>query len=141
MTWEMIELKEGEPVVFLAVHALRWRQEWGEPAAGFVQSEVDIDALQAENERLREEMAAHMGTSYLIGDLLAAVEEYATELDKYVDELADVDARADRLQAENERLRSLLSFALMNEDKFTEFDTDGVKARWIIKVEDAMKGG
>ena len=52
MTWEMIELKEGEPVVFLAVHALRWRQEWGEPAAGFVQSEVDIDALQAENERL-----------------------------------------------------------------------------------------
>ena len=86
-------------------------------------------------------MAAHMGTSYLIGDLLAAVEEYATELDKYVDELADVDARADRLQAENERLRSLLSFALMNEDKFTEFDTDGVKARWIIKVEDAMKGG
>ena len=53
MTWEMIELKEGEPVVFLAVHALRWRQEWGEPAAGFVQSEVDIDALQAENERLR----------------------------------------------------------------------------------------
>ena len=53
-------------------------------------------------------MAAHMGTSYLIGDLLAAVEEYATELDKYVDELADVDARADRLQAENERLRDAL---------------------------------
>ena len=50
-------------------------------------------------------MAAHMGTSYLIGDLLAAVEEYATELDKYVDELADVDVRADRLQAENEDLQ------------------------------------
>jgi len=38
--WKLIENpKEGEPVVFLGVHALRWRPEWGEPKIAF----VDID--------------------------------------------------------------------------------------------------
>lgn len=56
MCYEMIELKEGEPVVFLGVHALRWNwQEWGEPKVGFIDCDCHekVEELQAENERLR----------------------------------------------------------------------------------------
>lgn len=37
--WKLIELVEGVPVVYVGVHALAWRSEWGEPAVGFVRNE------------------------------------------------------------------------------------------------------
>lgn len=42
--WKLIEpLEDGVPVVFVGVHALRWRPEWGEPRVGFIQAD-DNDA-------------------------------------------------------------------------------------------------
>lgn len=35
--FKMIELEEGVPVQFLAVYALHWRPEWGEPEYGFIE--------------------------------------------------------------------------------------------------------
>ena len=37
--WKMVELVEGEPVVYVGVHALRWQSEWGEPRVGFIQAD------------------------------------------------------------------------------------------------------
>jgi len=56
--WKLIENpQENEPIVFLGVHALRWRPEWGEPAVAFVDVDGDeLDCLIAENKRLREEL-------------------------------------------------------------------------------------
>lgn len=36
--YRRVELVEGQPVQFLAVYALRWQPEWGEPQAGFVEA-------------------------------------------------------------------------------------------------------
>lgn len=47
--WEKVELKEGEPVVYLGVYATRWQQDWGKPTVGFIQA--DNDALIADKER------------------------------------------------------------------------------------------
>ena len=33
--WKMVELKEGNELVFVGVHAVAWKQEWGEPKVGF----------------------------------------------------------------------------------------------------------
>ena len=40
-----IELKEGEPVTWVGVHAVRWRSEWGEPTEGFTELEGEERAL------------------------------------------------------------------------------------------------
>jgi len=55
--YRRIELKEGEPVLFVGVHILRWRfDEWGEPTAAFVEAEPDDkDATIAQ---LRAQLAA-----------------------------------------------------------------------------------
>jgi len=42
MLYKWVELVEGEPVLFVGVHILRWRfDEWGEPTAAFVEAEPD----------------------------------------------------------------------------------------------------
>lgn len=56
--WKIIEpIKDGDEVVFVGVHAVKWRSEWGEPRVGFVrdnETEQELTALKAENEKLRE---------------------------------------------------------------------------------------
>lgn len=47
--YKMVKLEEGTPVQFLAVYALRWQPEWGEPAYAFVVAGVDETTI----ERLR----------------------------------------------------------------------------------------
>lgn len=40
--WKLIQgedLKDGVPVVFVGVHVLRWRSEWGEPSVAFIDKE------------------------------------------------------------------------------------------------------
>lgn len=39
--YRMVELKEGAEVQYVAVHAMKWRPEWGRPDVGFL--EVDTD--------------------------------------------------------------------------------------------------
>jgi len=36
--WRFVTPTEGTPVVYVGVHVIRWRSEWGEPAAGFIQA-------------------------------------------------------------------------------------------------------
>lgn len=43
--YEMVELKDGEPVQFLAVYTLRWRPEWGQPEVGFREAEQSAYTL------------------------------------------------------------------------------------------------
>ncbi len=37
--WERVELEEGIPLVFVGVHAVSWRSEWGSPTVGFASFE------------------------------------------------------------------------------------------------------
>ena len=48
--YKRVELVEGNPVLFVGVHALRWQREWGEPSVGFIEAGNEIDEL---NERLK----------------------------------------------------------------------------------------
>lgn len=41
--YKRVELKEGEPVLFLGVHAVRWQSEWGSPAVGFLEADANDD--------------------------------------------------------------------------------------------------
>ncbi len=41
--YKEVELKEGNPVQYVGVYLLRWRQEWGQPTIGFEQDE-DFEA-------------------------------------------------------------------------------------------------
>ena len=38
--YKEVELKEGNPVQYVGVYLLRWRQEWGQPTIGFVEDEI-----------------------------------------------------------------------------------------------------
>jgi hypothetical protein len=40
--WKKVELEEGVPVVYLAVYALRWQPEWGEPSQSDVSTTRDV---------------------------------------------------------------------------------------------------
>lgn len=56
--YKRVELIDGEPILFVGVHALRWQSGWGEPSVGFVEYEgEDVAALKAEIARLRAELA------------------------------------------------------------------------------------
>ena len=50
--YKRVELKEGEYVQFLGVHALDWRWEWGEPTNAFV--EADLTELKEKLEEIRD---------------------------------------------------------------------------------------
>lgn len=58
--YKRIELKEGEPVLFVGVHILRWQfDEWGEPTFACVEAEPDdkdatIAKLTAQRDALLE---------------------------------------------------------------------------------------
>jgi len=69
MLYRMVELDDGVEVQYLAVGALRWRPEWGEPEVGFVEVETDgrmylaelkgkYDQLLEEHKALQELLAA-----------------------------------------------------------------------------------
>jgi hypothetical protein len=45
--WKMVELTDGEPVVFVGVHVLRWQSEWGEPTVGFDRVEETDDEIES----------------------------------------------------------------------------------------------
>ena len=65
--YKRVELIEGEPVVFVGVHALRWHQEWGEPSVGFLDApEIDekIASLEA---RLAEALERNAKLQYELG--------------------------------------------------------------------------
>jgi len=77
MCYELIELKDGEPVVFLGVHVLRW--DWstmGEPSVGFIDCDchMKVEELQVKNERLvaalehSEQTLRNLGNGMLTGD-------------------------------------------------------------------------
>jgi hypothetical protein len=57
--YKRVELREGEPVLFVGVHILRWRfDEWGEPKVAFVEAEPDDkDATIARLTRERDTLA------------------------------------------------------------------------------------
>lgn len=60
MTYELVKLQEGVKVQYLAVYALNWRQEWGEPEVGFVEAEISSEennAIQAEAGGIAEQEA------------------------------------------------------------------------------------
>lgn len=40
-------LRNGEPVQYLGVYALRWRPEWGPPQVGFVEAKEEDDHADA----------------------------------------------------------------------------------------------
>jgi hypothetical protein len=47
LLYRMIENpQEGQTVQFLAVHALRWQPEWGEPKYAFIEVEPDGPSYQ-----------------------------------------------------------------------------------------------
>jgi hypothetical protein len=56
MSWKLIEpLEDGTPVVYVGVHAVKWRREWGIPSVGFIENDAsELAQVKAENERLRE---------------------------------------------------------------------------------------
>lgn len=66
MIYKAVELEEGVQVQFLAVYALRWRPEWGEPKIGFV--EIDDNLIDAASDLLE---ACKKALSYLAGRLIA----------------------------------------------------------------------
>lgn len=35
VAWKTVDLEEGNMLVFVGVHAVAWKQEWGEPKVGF----------------------------------------------------------------------------------------------------------
>jgi hypothetical protein len=39
--WQLVELKEGTPVQYLAVHAVKWKDYMGQPSVGFVENEYE----------------------------------------------------------------------------------------------------
>jgi hypothetical protein len=47
-TYKMIEMREykDEPIQFVGVYVLRWRQEWGQPTAGFVMDDEASDLIE-----------------------------------------------------------------------------------------------
>jgi hypothetical protein len=63
--WAAVELMEGEPIVFVGVHAVKWQQEWGEPSVGF--DRVDLDITVREDSR----NSAHVELSVFDGGGLA----------------------------------------------------------------------
>jgi hypothetical protein len=56
MSWKLIEpLEDGTPVVYVGVHAVKWRREWGIPSVGFIENDAsELAQVKAENKRLRE---------------------------------------------------------------------------------------
>jgi hypothetical protein len=41
-SWTIIrQPQEGEPVVYVGVHAVDWKLEFGEPTVGFIQTKTD----------------------------------------------------------------------------------------------------
>jgi len=59
MCYEIVELEEGTPVVWLAVHTLRWNwQEWGEPKVGLVDCDchTKVEELEAHCKLLEEQL-------------------------------------------------------------------------------------
>ena len=63
MTFKLINMEEykDEPLQFVGVYVLKWRPEWGEPTAGFVdddETDERIEELQANKRELRAEIAA-----------------------------------------------------------------------------------
>jgi len=68
MTWKMVELEEGTPVVYVGVYVLHWRPEWGQPDVGFVSEEhdeEDVADLITENARLRGKLGEYTTTDEL----------------------------------------------------------------------------
>ena len=65
--FKMIELKEGTPVQFLAVYALRWQSEWGEPKYGFVEADDADIKSEAVKVEVADEPALEL-TQTLAGD-------------------------------------------------------------------------
>jgi len=41
--WRMVPLEDGQPVQYVGVYVLRWRQEWGEPEVGFAEEANDAE--------------------------------------------------------------------------------------------------
>jgi hypothetical protein len=92
--YKRVELIEGEPVVFVGVHALRWRSEWGEPTVGFIDGECDECAtLQAEVERLRPVLDASRNLVHDVRQVLCTLGAQRTvSIDrlKKLEEFADI---------------------------------------------------
>lgn len=66
MIYKAVELEEGVQVQFLAVYALRWRPEWGEPKIGFI--EIDDNLMDAAPDLLK---ACKKALSYLAARMVA----------------------------------------------------------------------
>ena len=69
MLYKRVELVEGEPVLFVGVHILRWRfNEWGEPTFACVEAEPDDkDATIAQLRADLEAMTKQRNTLLVAG--------------------------------------------------------------------------
>jgi len=114
MLYRMVELEDGQELQYLAVGALRWRPEWGEPEVGFVEAGADgrmylvelkgkYDQLLEEHKALQELLAtkdAEGGSEQTLPDGVEAVELIANMVVAY-------EGLQVRLEAETEKCREL----------------------------------
>lgn len=46
--YKRVDLKDGTPVQFVAVHAVKWLPAWGQPSVGFIEDDDPVAAAAAE---------------------------------------------------------------------------------------------
>ena len=88
MTFKLINMEEykDEPLQFVGVYVLKWRPEWGEPTAGFVdddESDERIEELQANKRELRAELAALTSERDRLREALDCLAYYVEALGGY----------------------------------------------------------
>ena len=82
----MKEYKD-EPLQFVGVYVLKWRPEWGEPTAGFVdddETDERIEELQANKRELRAELAALTSERDRLREALNIADEFYHEVERAV---------------------------------------------------------
>jgi len=90
MLLKTVELTEGALVLFVGVHAVEWKHEWGEPTVG---------AVELGDEDLAEMKRQCAGCDALLAALTA-------ERDSWADEARDAKGEVIRVSAERNAARS-----------------------------------
>jgi len=97
--FQEVPIREGEPVIYLAVHAVKWRPEWGDPTIAFNAVEVPDLAIGLVGQ-LAESSLADLQEIVDKGDP-ADLRKAADKLDAWAIKLARVSAYVSRRVYEN----------------------------------------